>query len=280
VTWSETWVAPKRGDHHHHHHHHHHHSPTDWKNNAKDLEEKLRPLNDFWIRHCLTARNLTSGSETSPFRANRRLSLDRGLERISELPVLRWFWKDEKDEPEVGFHGVRGDDEKNAIIHHLPTTCLRFLSILRATRPNHSLLLADFDYLPGVSIPGLCAPLVSEPLSLPDAKKEGKTHRDHATYLVPAGLADIFYPTDFEALRNLYAYATAHGPELLNHEDQTELTSQNNIACASSSSEQQTNKHFMYKWADYSQCQLRDGTSPLLEEFENTRIFTGRTWLS
>lgn len=44
----------------------------------------------------------------------------------------------------------------------LPTACLALLDVLHAVRPNHSLIAADFDVLPGVLVPGRSAPLVAE----------------------------------------------------------------------------------------------------------------------
>ncbi len=50
-----------------------------------------------------------------------------------------------------------------------------------------SLIVADFDWLPDVRLPGRNAPLVAE--------KEQGVNKDHDTVLVPWGKADIFFPT-------------------------------------------------------------------------------------
>ncbi|GIL75540.1 hypothetical protein Vretimale_15115 [Volvox reticuliferus] len=83
----------------------------------------------------------------------------------------------------------------------LPTACAAFLELLHDLRPNHSLIAADFDKLPDVRLPGRNAPLV--------AQKVGGRNIDHDTIFVPWGTADIFFPTDFDALCALYR-ATAH----------------------------------------------------------------------
>ncbi|GIL64584.1 hypothetical protein Vafri_18474 [Volvox africanus] len=84
----------------------------------------------------------------------------------------------------------------------LPTACAAFLELLHDLRPNHSLIAADFDKLPDVRLPGRNAPLV--------AQKVGGRNLDHDTLFVPWGTADIFFPTDFDALCALYRSAAHH----------------------------------------------------------------------
>ena len=79
----------------------------------------------------------------------------------------------------------------------LPTSCLEFVMTLHDARPNHTLIAADFDELPEVTIPGYMAPLVA-------SKTDGQTE-DHSSYFVPRGSADIFFPTDFEFLQYMYS---------------------------------------------------------------------------
>ena len=47
-----------------------------------------------------------------------------------------------------------------------------------------------------LQVPGQNAPLISN--------TEGAVARDFSTYLVPVGAADIFFPTNFDALASLY----------------------------------------------------------------------------
>ncbi|PNG98991.1 hypothetical protein TSOC_015238, partial [Tetrabaena socialis] len=84
----------------------------------------------------------------------------------------------------------------------LPTAAAAFFELLHAVRPNHSLIAADFDKLPDVQLPGRNAPLI--------AQKVGGRNIDHGTLLVPWGTADIFFPTDFDALCHLYSAAAKH----------------------------------------------------------------------
>ena len=81
-------------------------------------------------------------------------------------------------------------------IAYLPTGCLKLLETLHGARPNHRLVAADFDSLPGVTLPGRNAPLVA-------AQARGGKTRDLPTYLAEVGNADVFFPTDFARLRVL-----------------------------------------------------------------------------
>jgi hypothetical protein len=85
----------------------------------------------------------------------------------------------------------------------LPTGAYSLLRALRRARPHHSVLLADFDALPDVQIGGRGAPLVSS--------TRGGQNVDFDTFLIAAGEADIFFPTDFDALCALYSSVRVEG---------------------------------------------------------------------
>ncbi|KAF9490146.1 DUF185-domain-containing protein [Pleurotus eryngii] len=79
----------------------------------------------------------------------------------------------------------------------IPTRLLSLLRTLRAHFPRHRLLLTDFSSLPN-QIPGHNAPVVQtrlRNLTVPCT-----------TLLVQSGYFDIFFPTDFDMLRNMYEY--------------------------------------------------------------------------
>jgi len=86
---------------------------------------------------------------------------------------------------------------------------------------------------------------------------------DHATYLVPKGSADIFFPTDFEALSRLYTMAAASS-------DGSAPASSGAVA-----SEYHNVADFMYTYADWKATSTMSGYNPLLEDFTNTMIFMG-----
>ena len=67
------------------------------------------------------------------------------------------------------------------------------------------------------------------------------------TYLVSQGYFDIFFPTDFDLLRDLYAATMGDGRTLAvsSHRD------------------------FVERWAELEHATLRDGTVPMLEMYTN-----------
>uniref|UniRef100_A0A1D2AF11 Protein arginine methyltransferase NDUFAF7 n=1 Tax=Auxenochlorella protothecoides TaxID=3075 RepID=A0A1D2AF11_AUXPR len=132
----------------------------------------------------------------------------------------------------------------------LPTAALRLLDTLHAMLPGHALLAADFDSLPEVSIRGVNAPLVA-------TTEKGST-RDHGTYLVPRGTADIFFPTDFRLLAELHAEAGCGA-------------ARPRPTCSSSVK----TAEFMGIWAAPGATRTRSGYEPLLSDYSNTSVFLG-----
>jgi hypothetical protein len=61
--------------------------------------------------------------------------------------------------------------------------------------PRHRLLLSDFDYLP-TPIRGIDAPLVQT--------RQRYSMIPCSTYLVTRGWFDIFFPTNFELMSEIY----------------------------------------------------------------------------
>ncbi len=124
----------------------------------------------------------------------------------------------------------------------LPTGALQlFLNAQRHLPPNHSILAFDFDYLPDVCIAGQGAPIVSD-------TRNGHTY-DYATYMVPKGAADIFFPTDFGRLCAL-----------------VNMVGQGSVAQYSKAS------HFFAALPASQQCATRSGYNPLLGDFTNTSV--------
>lgn len=92
----------------------------------------------------------------------------------------------------------------------MPTKAFMFLTSLVKCFPTAILLLADFDQLPD-AIPGMNAPVVQ-------SKHQGKSSF-HNTYLVPVGSADIFHPTDFRQLQNMFSHLTGVSGQVFTHKD-------------------------------------------------------------
>ncbi|CAO1614638.1 unnamed protein product [Parajaminaea phylloscopi] len=79
--------------------------------------------------------------------------------------------------------------------HFLPTHTLKLLDTLRTKFPRRRIILSDFSSLPD-SLPGVNAPVVQ-------TRIEG-TAVDVRKYTVLQGFFDIFFPTDFDLLRDFY----------------------------------------------------------------------------
>ncbi|KAE8233185.1 hypothetical protein CF326_g1782 [Tilletia indica] len=79
--------------------------------------------------------------------------------------------------------------------HFIPTGQLRFLEVLRDYFPRHRLIVSDFDHLPD-AVKGIDAPVVQ-------TRYRG-TMVPVSTYCVLQGFFDIFFPTDFELMQDVY----------------------------------------------------------------------------
>ena len=133
---------------------------------------------------------------------------------------------------------------------------MKLLETLHGARPNHRLVAADFDSLPGVTMPGRNAPLVA-------AQARGGKTRDLPTYLEEVGDADVFFPTDFARLRVLDAAArrTASTDGAVERSDER------------ARGEILSTRAFMERWADVEATATRSGYNPLLQDFANTKFY-------
>lgn len=91
----------------------------------------------------------------------------------------------------------------------------------------------------------------------PLTQEKGST-RDHGTYLVPRGTADIFFPTDFRLLAELHAEAGCGA-------------ARPRPTCSSSVK----TAEFMGIWAAPGATRTRSGYEPLLSDYSNTSVFLG-----
>lgn len=129
----------------------------------------------------------------------------------------------------------------------VPTGAARLLDALHDARPNHRLVAADFDALPGVRMEGANAPIVASQAS------GGKTV-DRDTYLEDPGRADVFFPTDFRALARMDADARGDGE--------------------GGRGRVMTTRAFMEENAvDLRATETASGYNPLLQDFSNTRFY-------
>lgn len=77
----------------------------------------------------------------------------------------------------------------------IPTGSYLLMKNIHNYIPNCHFILADFDFLPDVSIPGINAPIVTTKGELPHEKEDFNSITDSK------GNVDILFPTDFRLLR-------------------------------------------------------------------------------
>jgi hypothetical protein len=111
-----------------------------------------------------------------------------------------------------------------------------------------------------VVIPGARAPLVA-------SQRGGGTTMDHASYLLPRGAADIFFPTDFSLLRALAADARARAG------------GSSAASAAGGAGRSMRTSDFLIEalspGREWRSCAAASGFNPLLVEFPNTRVYLG-----
>jgi Putative S-adenosyl-L-methionine-dependent methyltransferase len=166
----------------------------------------------------------------------------------------------------------------------VPTQLFSFLEILRDKFPLHHLLLSDFSSLPDtISGGGYNAPVVQT--------RYRDTMVPCSTYMVQPGYFDIFFPTDFELLRDMYELVmtsarparsvgsdTSTAPVRL---DPNFFSSRGrrrfplDVAGVSSSSGRRnvyTHKDFLRKYSDAPAMTLRSGENPMLDYYSNVKF--------
>ncbi|KAI4523754.1 DUF185-domain-containing protein [Schizophyllum commune Loenen D] len=90
-------------------------------------------------------------------------------------------------------------------VEYIPTRLLSLIRTLRNYFPRHRLLLTDFSELPD-AIPGINAPVVQ--------MRWENSSITTSTLLVKHGYFDIFFPTNFDVLRDMYEYTLSQPPAL------------------------------------------------------------------
>ncbi|PRW05767.1 S-adenosyl-L-methionine-dependent methyltransferase [Chlorella sorokiniana] len=194
-----------------------------------DYFELVQPAADPLIRRCLQAVQAcdASADASGARKSGLALTMARGWRKLvgEATDEVRW----------------------------LPTGCLQLLDTLQRARPSHTLIAADFDALPEVAVAGINAPLV--------ATTYGGSTFDHGSYLVPRGTADIFFPTDFSLLCQLYRGAA----------QQAQQAQQPHVRA-----EHMGTADFMLRYCpDLSATCTASGYNPLLEDYSNSAFFVG-----
>ncbi|KAG9092554.1 hypothetical protein FRC07_011628 [Ceratobasidium sp. 392] len=174
----------------------------------------------------------------------------------------------------------------------IPTKLVQFLTVLKDKFPRHRLLLSDFSSLPD-TIPGYNAPVVQT--------RVGDVMVPCETYLVHQGYFDIFFPTDFDLLRDMYECVVGGGDE----NDSTStggrasplasvaspmrlgsnffsaqgrrrpvegVLSASGLAVGERKSNVYTHREFLEKYADLDATTLQNGENPMLDFYQNVKF--------
>ncbi len=176
----------------------------------------------------------------------------------------------------------------------IPTRLLSLLRTLREYFPRHRLLLSDFSSLPD-AIPGVCAPVVQTRIKGTSVACE--------TLLVKQGYFDIFFPTDFNKLRDMYEHILEEPASLLSFPDSRVsplstsisplsagagffssyrpanrrspvdgMASASGLPVGERRSGVFTHSEFMETYANLEKTQLKNGENPLLEFYKNVKF--------
>lgn len=162
-----------------------------------------------------------------------KMNLSRMKKETSrEGPINRIidFWQ--------GFR--KGNNTKSNIF--IPTAALQLFTHINKIAPKNHLVLADFDsfIMPNPCVSGINAPIVTNKLTDPSSWDT------FPTYLVPRGLADICFPTNFYFLEHAYRKIAGKDCQTLK------------------------NMEVFDEYAVSSWCETRNGFNPMKEEYINT----------
>ncbi|KAF8323529.1 S-adenosyl-L-methionine-dependent methyltransferase [Cantharellus anzutake] len=214
-----------------------------------DYEEVYEPLSDPLLQKYLTLR--TKAGHVSPLQSSRFLQRLRAT--LPFAPNL--------SRPEF-----------------VPTHLLSFLEILRDKFPLHRLLLSDFSSLPDTIDNGaINAPVVQT--------RVGNAMVPCSTYMVQPGYFDIFFPTNFDELQNMYELTMALPRKSMPEEGISVTTprldsnffSRNWRASpvdVSSYTGRRVFSHrdFLYKYGNVEATTLRNGENPMLDYYKNVKF--------
>ncbi|KZT59494.1 DUF185-domain-containing protein [Calocera cornea HHB12733] len=171
----------------------------------------------------------------------------------------------------------------------IPTHLLLFLETLRKNFPQHRLLLSDFSSLPD-TIPGYNAPVVQ-------TRYLGTTI-PCKNYLLQPGYFDIFFPTNFERLSEMYGLimGQSQGSQALDIRSSPIGGSEQRLASDFFSARGRsdsgptltpkgkaarigaplcsifTHKEFLSRYANVEATTLQNGENPMLEFYQNVKF--------
>lgn len=124
---------------------------------------------------------------------------------------------------------------------YIPTTLMLFFDTLNRYFPAHRLVLSDFTSLP-TPIPGINAPIVQT--------RYQRRNVAVTTPFVHQGYFDIFFPTDFTMMEDIYRVITGKLTRISSHHT------------------------FLENWADTDDTRTRSGENPMLSWYKNASVMT------
>lgn len=158
----------------------------------------------------------------------------------------------------------------------IPTKAVAFLERLRDQLPAHRLLVADFSSLPD-AVPGRNGPVVQT------RYKDSMVPCE--TFLVQQGYFDIFFPTDFDLLRDTYSLimnSPARGGQPRPKGKKAAQALGDDFFTSRGVQGFRRRKVNVYSQADFVRefggekvlgpTRMRDGLSPMLTMYENAKI--------
>ncbi|KZP21038.1 DUF185-domain-containing protein [Athelia psychrophila] len=175
---------------------------------------------------------------------------------------------------------------------YIPTRLLSLLQTLREHFPRHRLLLTDFSSLPD-TIPGTNAPVVQT--------RYQNTMVPCSTLLVKQGYFDIFFPTNFQLLRDMYEHvlsqpfssmgdparaspmdmssAPAIGANFFTSRHPSNrrrplegVVSASGLPVGEHKSSVYSHAEFLETYADLSRTTLRNGENPMIDFYKNVKF--------
>ncbi|KAG0154522.1 hypothetical protein PDIDSM_90 [Penicillium digitatum] len=122
---------------------------------------------------------------------------------------------------------------------YIPTRLMQFFDVLNQYFPAHRLVSSDFSSLPD-AVPGINAPVVQT--------RYQRQTVPVSTPFVHQGYFDIFFPTDFNVVEDMYRAVTGKLTQVTSHEE------------------------FVHRWAYIEDTETRNGENPLLSWYKNASM--------
>ncbi|GAA93545.1 uncharacterized protein L969DRAFT_25194 [Mixia osmundae IAM 14324] len=217
-----------------------------------DFHELYEPVSDPDLKRFLALRQATPTSSRSP-------ALNRFL---SASPALRKLRASMPFAPNL------------TLPEFAPTRAVALLDVLREKFPLHRLLMSDFDALTD-TVPGFNAPVVQ-------TRYDGQSVAC-STYLVSQGFFDIFFPTNFKLLKELYALVmqdhrtdptAGASNDFFSPTRRRALSPAGGLFSGFASQKLKIYGHaeFLTRYGELEKTQLKDGSNPMLEYYQNTKF--------